>query len=141
MCYQVSPLLPLLCGLGAALGFTPRHATPPVRTIKIRAEVRPCTCVKPRLRAREEDAARPHRQSSGIVDLYTNGGARAGASLGLVSCVVFAFGASQGTNPEEGSSELVGAQAVSGLTKDVKPVFTVEDIHKILPHRYTHVPP
>lgn len=33
-------------------------------------------------------------------------------------------------------SEFVGAQTVSALTKDVQTVFTLEDIHKILPHRY-----
>jgi 3-hydroxyacyl-[acyl-carrier-protein] dehydratase len=34
------------------------------------------------------------------------------------------------------ASTFVGAQAVSGLTADVKTHFTLEDIHKILPHRY-----
>lgn len=30
----------------------------------------------------------------------------------------------------------MGAEAISGLTKDVKTVFSLEDIAKILPHRY-----
>uniref|UniRef100_A0A7S2F915 3-hydroxyacyl-[acyl-carrier-protein] dehydratase n=1 Tax=Florenciella parvula TaxID=236787 RepID=A0A7S2F915_9STRA len=37
---------------------------------------------------------------------------------------------------EEDASDFVGAEAVSALTKDVKTVFTLEDVHKILPHRY-----
>jgi len=30
----------------------------------------------------------------------------------------------------------VGAEAISALTKSVKTVFSLEDINKILPHRY-----
>ena len=37
---------------------------------------------------------------------------------------------------EEAESEWKGAAAISGLTKDVKTVFPLEDIAKILPHRY-----
>lgn len=37
------------------------------------------------------------------------------------------------TEPE---TETMGASAISSLTKDVKTVFTTEDIDKILPHRY-----
>lgn len=36
----------------------------------------------------------------------------------------------------EEEPEFVGAQAVSALTKDVGTVLTLEDVHKILPHRY-----
>ena len=36
----------------------------------------------------------------------------------------------------EESTALAGAAAISGLTADVKPIFTSEDIDKLLPHRY-----
>ena len=37
---------------------------------------------------------------------------------------------------EEAASDFTGAEAVSALSKDVTTVFTLEDVHKILPHRY-----
>ena len=35
-----------------------------------------------------------------------------------------------------GEATTVGAAGISGLTSDVKPIFTSEDIDKLLPHRY-----
>lgn len=37
---------------------------------------------------------------------------------------------------EDEASSSMGAEAISALTKDVKTVFSLEDIAKILPHRY-----
>ena len=37
---------------------------------------------------------------------------------------------------EEANGEWTGAKAVSDLTSRVTPVLTLEDVHKILPHRY-----
>ena len=37
---------------------------------------------------------------------------------------------------EEAASDFKGAEAISGLTKDVETVFTVEDIAAAIPHRY-----
>ena len=36
----------------------------------------------------------------------------------------------------EDATSSMGAEAISALTKDVKTVFSLEDIAKILPHRY-----
>ena len=36
----------------------------------------------------------------------------------------------------EDSTGALGAKAVSAISKDIKTVFTLEEIHKILPHRY-----
>ena len=36
----------------------------------------------------------------------------------------------------EAATSSMGAEAISALTKDVKTVFSLEDIAKILPHRY-----
>lgn len=37
---------------------------------------------------------------------------------------------------EEETATSMGAAAISGLTADVKPVFTSEEIDELLPHRY-----
>ena len=36
----------------------------------------------------------------------------------------------------DAATSSMGAEAISALTKDVKTVFSLEDIAKILPHRY-----
>jgi hypothetical protein len=40
------------------------------------------------------------------------------------------------TTTEAGTANDMGAAAISALTKNVKTVFSLEDISKILPHRY-----
>lgn len=42
---------------------------------------------------------------------------------------------SESSESEDATSSM-GAEAISALTKDVKTVFSLEDIAKILPHRY-----
>jgi len=37
---------------------------------------------------------------------------------------------------EDITSTMMGAEAISGLTKDVKTIYKTEDIDKLLPHRY-----
>lgn len=44
------------------------------------------------------------------------------------------FAETETANGEASTS--VGAAAISGLTSDVKTIFTSEDIDKLLPHRY-----
>ena len=64
--------------------------------------------------------------------------------LAATSAFVPSAGPSMGRAPstllraeeEEAASDFKGAEAISGLTKDVETVFTVEDIASAIPHRY-----